>query len=341
MTASNPPIKKSLYRIITVITIICLLVISCTIPASAYSNEQFPNDNWFPRVNLPCSRPQLTDGCVYAEVLTKQGSTFYVDLIVINVSTYVGKDFDVIAEYDNLNSLTFYINYNEQILDSITNDIDIINPQCTVYRYSSLDGKLKFSRYYHFTSTTDNSVSFEYTYSYSIYGVHYYGMNFTNQAIPDFQVEFVVTYASEGLVLNYLDYLKNAIINFHGVTTTQLTTITDLLKEFVNGPSDDNYVPPAEESPPRDDSTVDDIKDKEKEALGGKSDEEIQQGVSNSLNLDNMKGQVNGTDINENGILAVQSVFNQIFTVMGGAWSTFFILTLTVAFAAFLIGRNY
>lgn len=375
--ASFPPFKKSLFRIITVITIICLLVISCTIPASAYSNSEFPNDNYFPRVNLPCSRPSIDSHTYYAEILTKTPeNNFVVHLLVFSFERSLSLEniycSPMVLDSARIKFSFYCVNPTEKAFISVH-----------AYSFDSSSGKFYTGENYESIdryTKNDGKIAYEdytYTFPYTIYGIHYYNFDsITSSSVPEFQVEFVVTYAGEGLVLNYLEYFQytftrsldilnqsisaldvkfqnfseecimylNAQLSHLTNMEIYLEMLTEQNNQMINGPpgSDEEASPPPNVvAPPRDDSTIDDIKEAEKDAVGGKTDEEIKEDIEDTLDFEDKKDEVNGEEIDTSDIEVSHNTFNLVFDFMGGAWNSYFILSLTIAFAAFLIGRRY
>lgn len=75
--------------------------------------------------------------------------------------------------------------------------------------------------------------------------------------------------------------------------------------------------------------------------LAVKTDEEIKEDIEDTLDFEDKKDEVNGEEIETSDIEVSHNTFNLVFDFMGGAWNSYFILSLTIAFAAFLIGRRY
>lgn len=72
----------------------------------------------------------------------------------------------------------------------------------------------------------------------------------------------------------------------------------------------------------------------EQEALGGKTDEEIQQEVENALSFD--------TDsLDKNASSAMSGFFDDLLDVFGADYQALLMLALSLALAAFIIGRRY
>ena len=83
-----------------------------------------------------------------------------------------------------------------------------------------------------------------------------------------------------------------------------------------------------------DDSAMDDYSSAEQAALGGKSDEEIQDEVDNALGFD-----INVFDKVKIG--KISTLFDNVLTVCGSFYQALLLLSLTMGLAAFLIGRRY
>lgn len=87
------------------------------------------------------------------------------------------------------------------------------------------------------------------------------------------------------------------------------------------------------------DNTADDVNDKvqdsenaENEALGGKTDEEIQKEIDNAFNVQ--------IDISNDGNIAVAYAFDKLLTAFGSQYSGLLLLSLTLGTACFIIGRH-
>ena len=78
----------------------------------------------------------------------------------------------------------------------------------------------------------------------------------------------------------------------------------------------------------------DQMNELEDEALGGKSDEEIQQEVDNALSFD--------TDtLDKNAAKSMSDFFDDLLNVFGADYQALLMLALSLALAAFIIGRRY
>ena len=82
------------------------------------------------------------------------------------------------------------------------------------------------------------------------------------------------------------------------------------------------------------DQSSDEMTDLENGALGGKSDEQIQQEVDNALSFD-----VDSLDSNATGSLA--TYFDGLLVVFGADYQSLLMLALSLGLAAFIIGRRY
>ena len=81
-------------------------------------------------------------------------------------------------------------------------------------------------------------------------------------------------------------------------------------------------------------NTVSDITDAENAALGGKTDEEIQQDIDNALDFD-------GDSLDYNSAQRVSWLFDGLLNCFGSDYETLLFLSLTLGLAAFLIGRRW
>lgn len=105
--------------------------------------------------------------------------------------------------------------------------------------------------------------------------------------------------------------------------------IGDQTEELTNGWESD-------EDPAADlDNVVEDLGNAETEALGGKSDEEIQEEVSAALDSSSFPPQ------DSSGSFAVASMFDDLLHAFGDEYQSLLILALTLGLAAFLVGRSY
>lgn len=84
-----------------------------------------------------------------------------------------------------------------------------------------------------------------------------------------------------------------------------------------------------------DDGTTDDLKNAEDAALGGKTDEEIQEEISGALEFDFDSFTGSG------GFNRVRVLFGNVYNALGTSWQSLFLLSLTIGLGAFLIGRRY
>lgn len=82
------------------------------------------------------------------------------------------------------------------------------------------------------------------------------------------------------------------------------------------------------------DGEIADIEDAENAALGGKSDEEIQQDVDAALDYD-----INSID--KDAASTVSGFFDDLLTCFGSSYESVLLLSLTLGLASFIIGRRY
>lgn len=83
-----------------------------------------------------------------------------------------------------------------------------------------------------------------------------------------------------------------------------------------------------------DDGTTDDLKNAESAALGGKSDEQIEDEINNALTFDIWS-------FGARNITRIKQLFTNVYNVFGSNYQSLFLLSLTLGLAAFLIGRRY
>lgn len=82
------------------------------------------------------------------------------------------------------------------------------------------------------------------------------------------------------------------------------------------------------------DGEINDIESAENEALGGKSDEQIQQDVDNALDYDI-------DSIDQDAASAISGFFDDLLTCFGSSYESVLLLSLTLGLASFIIGRRY
>lgn len=103
-------------------------------------------------------------------------------------------------------------------------------------------------------------------------------------------------------------------------------------------------------NPPREDGKdiVGDLDSAQNEALGGKTPEDVKEEIEDTLNSDKLKeeleeeNEIEFEEIELEDITVVnQNVFNVVFDCFGGKWASYVVLSLSLAFACFVIGRRY
>lgn len=99
--------------------------------------------------------------------------------------------------------------------------------------------------------------------------------------------------------------------------------------EILNGWETDNNI--AGET----DSVVGDLGSAEDEALGGKSDEDIEEEINNALSLDGLP------DPELDNIIVVGDTFEALLNSFGSEYQSLLLLSLVLGLASFLIGRQY
>lgn len=137
-------------------------------------------------------------------------------------------------------------------------------------------------------------------------------------------------------------YTFNQGIVFHGWLYTGLTylqpgsTWADEIGDKIDngfGQIIDGDGTPLPEQPDID-GEINDIESAENEALGGKSDEQIQQDVDNALDYDI-------DSIDQDAASAVSGFFDDLLTCFGSSYESVLLLSLTLGLASFIIGRRY
>ncbi len=110
------------------------------------------------------------------------------------------------------------------------------------------------------------------------------------------------------------------------------TAEDEIVDGIVGGIVDGNGTPLVPD--PGSDDAMGEIEDAEDAALGGKTDEEIQQDVNNALSFD-----VNTLD--QNAAVAMAGYFDNLLSHFGVDYQALLLLSLSLGLAAFIIGRRY
>lgn len=118
----------------------------------------------------------------------------------------------------------------------------------------------------------------------------------------------------------------------HVITTDADQAADEIIDGIVGGIVDGNGTPLVPD--PGAGGAVDDIENAENAALGGKSDEQIQQDVNQALSFD-----INTLD--QSAAAAMANYFDNLLTHFGLDYQALLLLSLSLGLAAFIIGRRY
>lgn len=160
-----------------------------------------------------------------------------------------------------------------------------------------------------------------------------YNVSWTNKSnefkyLKDITLTHVYVHGFSANEITMIYQLDDIAINISIKDATNQDVIDNQNKnasEIMNGGPDYSKV---------DDSFSGDLSNAESNALGGKTEEEIQAGVNSALN--------NGTDDIDFGKASrISSFFDSCLNVFGGSYSSLLLFSLCMALAAFLIGRRY
>lgn len=326
--------NKKLLKIGTVLLIVvCSFSLIFSIPVSAVESKVYS-------VNI--QKPQTNEYSGYVEFLISNGSYSYVSVYSLNLVWSYVADFSSSLDFVGVTPrLNVTFNNGEFYLN-----VDFL-------RYSSQDYfKENFSVILGSTSSSDNTYTVNtfntsslsdptfflgrvYDYgNYKISGVRSYGavsIDTSSFGSVFLNQNWTVTYGSDTAMYNSINSFKQAIQS----NNQQIIDNANQNASDIQANQDKNttvITQGGKDYDALDDSTANDFTNAEQEALGGKTDAQIQAEVNDVLN-----GGTSGLDFTKAN--RISNFFNDCMSAFG--IETLVLFSLCMGLGAFIIGRRY
>lgn len=303
-------VKNNIKKLIIFTFSFVFFIVFTFVPVSAYSGEVY---------NFRCSQPQISSSSCFIEIVPNNQSS-------IPLILYVACSNYSLTEIQP-NSLSFKAH-----IDTNSNRLVISNVNGNTFTSGDTLYVLKLVGYCcsadgdcYSLGITSDMMYLSLANIGGIKGIRGYNCDVSSLSYSARTFDFVFAYGYDNVLNDKLDIL---IESYSGSTQQIIDNAdrnADKIRDEIRG--DDQT------TPEYDDSAISDYDNAERNALGGKSDSQIQAEIGSALS---------GTDeIDWTKANRISNFFDGLLNAFGNDYKSLVLLSLTLGLAAFLIGRRY